>query len=61
MTVREAAAWASVKPVTMQRWIRAGRIKAYKLTDRSGWQVKLPDLADFFKKHLECSVEEPAA
>ncbi len=40
LTLKEAARILSVSPYTLRRWIRQGRLEAFRLpTARSGWRV----------------------
>lgn len=39
LTVKEVAERLKVKPVTVQRWLRAGRMRGTVLSDRMGWRV----------------------
>jgi excisionase family DNA binding protein len=39
LTVREVAERLKVKPVTVQRWLRAGTLRGTLLSDRMGWRV----------------------
>lgn len=39
LTVRQVAERLQISPVTVQRWLRSGRLKGLILSDRMGWRV----------------------
>ncbi|MHB8574361.1 MAG: helix-turn-helix domain-containing protein [Dehalococcoidia bacterium] len=39
LTVRQVAERLQVQPVSVQRWLRAGRMRGTLLSDRMGWRV----------------------
>jgi excisionase family DNA binding protein len=39
LTVRQVAERLQVNPVTVHRWLRAGRMRGSLLSDRMGWRI----------------------
>ena len=42
-----------VNKVTVERWIRQGKLKAFKNSNRSGWMIKDEDYDDFLEKNTK--------
>lgn len=48
LTVRQVAELLQVHPVTVQRWLRAGRLRGIRLpADKLGWRVRRSELDRF--------------
>jgi putative resolvase len=45
LTVAEVARMMRVAEVTVRRWIASGRLRATKVTDRSGWRIRESEVA----------------
>jgi excisionase family DNA binding protein len=39
LTVKQVAERLQVNPVTVHRWLRAGRMRGSLLSDRMGWRI----------------------
>ena len=44
LTVRQVARELTVTEKTVRRWITSRRLKASKVTDRSGWRIRRSEL-----------------
>lgn len=44
LTTKEAAARLSLNPLTIQRWIREGKIRAGKLPGRGGYRIPVVEI-----------------
>ena len=44
LTVRQVARELTVTEKTVRRWIATGRVKAAKITDRSGWRIRRSEI-----------------
>jgi excisionase family DNA binding protein len=55
LTVQEVAARLRLKPETVRRWLRTGRLLGISLgSDHAGWRVRESALAEFLEpKQLE--------
>ena len=52
LTVKQIAEQLQVKPVTVQRWLRAGRIRGTLLADRIGWRVPESEFLRFYQREF---------
>ncbi len=61
LTVPEVAARLRLKPETVRRWLRSGRLAGISLgSDHAGWRVRESSLAAFLEpKQLELPKDEP--
>lgn len=47
LTVPEVAARLKLKPETVRRWLRAGKLKGIVFSDRGGWRVAQSEVQRF--------------
>ncbi|HZQ37077.1 MAG TPA: helix-turn-helix domain-containing protein [Dehalococcoidia bacterium] len=48
LTVAEVAARLRLNPETVRRWLKAGRLRGYRLGGtKAGWRVRVSDLEAF--------------
>lgn len=50
LTVEEVAELLRLRPDTIRRWLRKGKLKGLYLSDSGGWRVRREELERFLKE-----------
>lgn len=60
LTTEQIGGFLGVKPKTVSKWCRDGRLPAVKLSNKAGWRVRVLDLAAWIEDVRGEALDEEA-